>query len=223
MRGTLSPRRHEAGFSYLMVMMAITVMGLTMTMAARQWKTMVQRELEADLLAKGIEIQTALALYSAKAKAGRVMPGEVYPHTLADLTRPPTPLLRKVYFDPVGRGEWHLIRAPTGGIMGVRSTSRETPIKQGNFPPAVRHFQGTATYFDWAFQYPNPSVAAGQPATPTPPMDSGQEGASDYSPVEESADAQDDLMDSTESVPMPNVDEPPASPGTSMAPPENDP
>ncbi len=45
-----------------MVMMAITVMGLTMTMAARQWKTMVQRELEADLLAKGIEIQTALAL-----------------------------------------------------------------------------------------------------------------------------------------------------------------
>ena len=76
-------RRQETGFSYLMVMIAITLMGLVMTMAARQWKTMVQRELEADLLTKGIEIQTALALYSASLKAGRVIPGEVYPQTLA--------------------------------------------------------------------------------------------------------------------------------------------
>ena len=105
-------RRQETGFSYLMVMIVITLMGLAMTVAARQWKTMVQRELEADLLAKGIEIQTALALYSSSAKAGRVMPGEVYPQTLAELTRPPKPLLRKVYLDPVGHGEWELLRAP---------------------------------------------------------------------------------------------------------------
>ena len=85
----VSQRRQETGFSYLMMMIAITLMGLAMTVAARQWKTMVQRELEADLLAKGIEIQTALTLYSSSAKAGRVMPGEVYPQTLAELTRPP--------------------------------------------------------------------------------------------------------------------------------------
>ncbi len=151
-------RRQEAGFSYLMVMIAITLMGLTMTMAARQWKTMVQRELEVDLLAKGIEIQTALALYSASAKAGRVMPGEVYPQTLAELTRPPKPFLRKVYLDPLGHGEWELLRAPAGGIMGVRSTSRHTPIKEGEFPPAVRHFLGKPTHYDWVFQHPNPSM-----------------------------------------------------------------
>jgi hypothetical protein len=213
-----SLRRQEAGFSYLMVMMAVTVMGLIMTMAARQWKTMIQRELEADLLAKGIEIQTALALYSAHAKLGRVMPGEVYPQTLAELTRSPNPFLRKVYLDPVGRDEWHLIHAPTGGIMGVRSKSRERPIKQGDFPPAVRHFQGTPTYFDWAFQYPNPSMAAGaspimmpgpgQPAISSQPMGTGGEGASDPSPVEDSADAQDVGMDPTDSLPMPDVDVP---------------
>ena len=153
-------RRHEAGFSYLMVMVAVTLMGLAMTAAARQWKTMVQRELETDLLAKGIEIQTALALYSSHAKAGRVVPGEVYPQTLADLTRPPKPFLRKVYLDPVGRGEWDLLRTPTGGIMGVRSTSRHKPIRQGNFPLAVGHFQGKPTYYDWVFQHPNPSMVA---------------------------------------------------------------
>jgi type II secretory pathway pseudopilin PulG len=163
-----SLRRQETGFSYLMVMIAITLMGLAMTMAARQWKTMVQRELEADLLAKGIEIQTALALYSASVKAGRVLPGEVYPQTLAELTRPPKPFLRKVYLDPVGRGEWDVLRAPTGGIMGVRSKSRHKPIKQGNFPLAVRHFEGKPTHYDWVFQYPNPSMvaAAGSVARP---------------------------------------------------------
>src|SRR6185312_16237092 len=130
-------RRQETGFSYLMMMIAITLMGLAMTVAARQWKTMVQRELEADLLAKGIEIQTALALYSSSAKAGRVMPGEVYPPTLAELTRLPKPFLRKVYLDPMEHGEWELLRAPTGGIMGVRSKSKHQPIKQANFPLVV--------------------------------------------------------------------------------------
>lgn len=223
-------RRQEAGFSYLIVMMAITVMGLTMTMAARQWKTMVQRELEADLLAKGIEIQTALALYSANAKAGRAMPGEVYPQTLAELTRPPKPFLRKVYLDPVGRGEWQLLRAPTGGIMGVRSKSRERPIKQGNFPLAVRHFQGKPTHSDWVFQHPNPSMAAvagsivplapGPPTISNQPMRPVEEGSSDYSPLEESLDAPGDSMDSTDSLSMPGVDVLPESLDTSIMPSE---
>lgn len=153
-----------------MLMMAIVVMGVAMSAAARQWKTMVQRELEADLLAKGIEIQNALALYSTSVKAGRVMPGEVYPQTLADLTKPPKPFLRKVYLDPVGHGEWELVRAPTGGIMGVRSRSKSKPIKQSNFPLAVRHFERKPTHYDWVFQFPNPSMAALAPpgAQPLP-------------------------------------------------------
>jgi len=203
MRRLLAPlRRQETGFSYLMVMIAITLMGLAMTVAARQWKTMVQRELETDLLAKGIEIQTALALYSASTKAGRVLPGEVYPQTLAELTRPPKPFLRKVYLDPVGRGEWELLRAPAGGIMGVRSKSRQKPIKQGNFPLAVRHFEGKPTHYDWVFQYPNPSMVAvagpvampsaapAQPAIRDQPMVPGESSSPDQSIVPEEPDSQ---------------------------------
>ena len=184
-----SVTQEERGFSYIMLMTAIVVMGIAMSAAARQWTVMVQRELEADLLAKGVEIQNALALYSASKKAGRVMPGEVYPQTLADLTRLPKPFLRKVYTDPVGHGEWEVVRAPTGGIMGVRSKSRSRPIRQQNFPLVVRHFQGKRTYYDWVFQHPSPSATVvnplgtqpligvpGQPAVPggpgvpTPPV-----------------------------------------------------
>ncbi len=167
-----------------MLMMAVVVMGVAMSVAARQWKTMVQRELEADLLTKGIEIQNALALYSSTIKAGRVMPGEIYPQTLAELTRQPKPFLRKVYLDPVGHGEWELVRAPTGGIMGVRSKSKGKPIKEHDFPLPVRHFEGRPTYADWVFQYPNPSsgggilpTAPGSGMTPSPSSASQAGGA----------------------------------------------
>ena len=176
--------RNERGVTYLMLMFAIVIIGIATTAAAKQWKVVVQRECEADLLAKGIEIQNALAFYSATVKAGRVMPGDVYPQTLADLTKLPKPFLRKAYLDPMGQGEWEYLRAPTGGIMGVRSKSREKPFRQHGFPPAVRHFEGRATYHDWIFQHPSPSSVSmvppgnasiaqptqGQPIVPNPPV-----------------------------------------------------
>jgi type II secretory pathway pseudopilin PulG len=158
----------ERGVTYLMLMFVIVLIGIATTAAAKQWKAVVQREREADLLAKGIEIQNALALYSATIKAGRVVPGEVYPQTLADLTRLPKPYLRKVYRDPMGSGDWEYVRAPTGGIMGVRSRSRAKPFRQRNFPLAVRHFEGRASYYDWVFQHPSPSSAPGVPLGTVP-------------------------------------------------------
>ena len=161
-------RMNERGVTYLMLMFAIVIIGIATTAAAKQWKVIVQRELEADLLAKGIEIQNALAFYSATVKAGRVMPGEIYPQTLADLTRLPKPFLRKVYLDPMGHGEWEYLRAPTGGIMGVRSKSYAKPFRQHDFPLAVRHFEGRTTYHDWVFQHPNPSSAQNVPQGTAP-------------------------------------------------------
>jgi hypothetical protein len=188
----------EQGVTYLLLMFVIVLIGITTTAAAKQWKAIVQREREADLLAKGIEIQNALALYSVTIKAGRVMPGEVYPQTLADLTRLPKPFLRKVYRDPMGQGEWEYLRAPTGGIMGVRSKSLTKPFRQRNFPSAVRHFEGRATYRDWVFQHPSPSSApivtqetAAVPVTPstagssTPPDESASLDQSIETPIEE--------------------------------------
>lgn len=157
---------NQRGATYLFAMFSVVVMGLTLTLAAKQWKVVVQREQEADLLAKGIEIQAALEAYSNTMKAGRVMPDEVYPLSLAELTKPPKPFLRKAYKDPIGRGDWEYLRAPSGGIRGVRSRSTATPIKKREFPPAVRHFEGLPRYSDWVFQYPNASMV---PVPQAPP------------------------------------------------------
>lgn len=184
---------NERGVTYLFLMFAIVLIGITTTAAARQWKVMVQRELEADLLTKGIEIQNALALYSAAMKAGRVVPGEVYPQSLVELTRLPKPYLRKAYFDPLTHGDWEYLRGPGGGIMGVRSRSVAEPFRKHDFPLAVRHFDGRKSYRDWVFQHPNPSTggtlpvpvgiaqpaAGANPATsPNPPPGSNPPGGS---------------------------------------------
>ena len=155
MRGHLENTR---GITYLALMFSIVLIGISVSAAARQWSVMMQREKEADLMAKGIEIQNALAMYSATMQIGRIMPGEMYPQSLAELTRSYKPFLRRVYQDPITGGDWEYMRAPTGGIMGVRSKSKMKPIKERDFPLALRHFEGRKTYHDWMFQHPNPST-----------------------------------------------------------------
>ena len=154
------PSLNSRGVTYVTVMFAVVLIGITLAAVGKHWKMIVQREKEADLLAKGIEIQDALALYSATKKIGRILPGEMYPQSLVELTRPPKPFLRRVYQDPMTGGDWEFLRAPTGGIMGVRSKSKLKPIKEGEFPLAVRHFEGRRTYRDWMFQHPNASSSS---------------------------------------------------------------
>ena len=170
--------QEERGVTYLLVMLAVVLMGISVTVAAKQWKAVVQREQEADLLARGIEIQTALAVYSAQQKKGRVIPGEIYPLTLEELTKQPNPVLRKAYKDPITGGDWEYVRDPaTARIKGVRSKSKAEPFKQHNFPPAVRHFEGVTSYYLWVFQYPNastPQAPVTQPTTPGQPTAPGQ-------------------------------------------------
>lgn len=159
---------NERGITYLFLMFAIVLIGIATTTAAKQWKGMIQREQEADLLTKGIEIQNALALYSSTMKSGRVTQGEVYPQSLAELTRLPKPFLRKPYRDPMTHGEWEYLKGPSGGIMGVRSRSVAEPIRKHEFPLPVRHFDGKTSYRDWIFQFPNPSM--GSAFLPTSPV-----------------------------------------------------
>lgn len=152
----------QRGSAYLVVMFAVVVMSISITAAAKQWKTVVQREKEADLLGRGIEIQTAIgAYYAAKQKPVAAGPQNLmtvsvgwYPLTLEELTKGPRPLLRKVYKDPMTGEDWDYVRDTGGRIKGVRSRSKMAPIKQHEFPLAVVHFAGLKRYHDWVFQYP---------------------------------------------------------------------
>ena len=163
----------QHGFSYIMVMVAVMVMGIS----AGAGITLVSREVQADreqeLLFRGMAYREAIGRYYRQTKS--------YPPTLAALVSDPLPgkrYMRSLYPDPMKREPmevdkggaekggpenqgWQLVRGTDGGIIGVASRSKATPLKQANFPEGYEKFADAQTYSEWIF-----SVSP----TPSPPV-----------------------------------------------------
>jgi len=144
--------RAQSGFTYLGLLFAVAVLGITLATVGVVWSTQVRREREAQLLWVGDQYRAAIGRYRAS--------GGQFPLALADLIEDPRfPLprrhLRRLYPDPMtGQADWQLIMAPGGtGIIGVASNSQEKPIKQANFNPADAQFEQAQCYCDWKFIY----------------------------------------------------------------------
>lgn len=152
-----APHRH-AGFSYLGLLFAVVIIGITLATVGVVWSTHIRREKEADLLFAGDQIRAAIGRYYGETPIG----AHVYPGTLADLLqdeRGPKVRrhLRRLYFDPMtASADWQLIDAPEGGIMGVVSGSLGTPIKQTNFSSNDADFEQADCYCKWRFIYTPP-------------------------------------------------------------------
>ncbi|HZR47257.1 MAG TPA: type II secretion system protein [Candidatus Manganitrophaceae bacterium] len=175
---TVSPRAgrpfpsNQHGFTFLAIMFSIVLIGTTIGAAARQWKTVVQREKEAELLFRGQAIKRAIDFYYRTSRAGFAQ----YPRTLEELLKDPgSPAvrryLRKIYPDPMTRGDWVLIKDGSGRVKGVHSASEEAPLKRANFPEEFKSFEGKKKYSEWVFESkPEALPGGGIPGTiPVPP------------------------------------------------------
>ena len=49
--------------------------------------------------------------------------------------------------------DWVLVPAPSGGIMGVASSSKRAPLKSGHFDDADQGFADAGAYSDWQFTF----------------------------------------------------------------------
>ncbi|MHC8367443.1 type II secretion system protein [Pseudomonas sp. ZT5P21] len=141
----------EGGFTYLGVLFLIVVMGMGLASAGELWSTASRRDRERQLLWVGTQYAQALRSYY------RSSPGLAqYPQALEDLLqdeRFPSPKrhLRQLYPDPIGGGEWALMRGFDGRITGLSSASTGKPLKQADFPTQWSDFAGMASYKDWQF------------------------------------------------------------------------
>lgn len=141
----------QSGFTYLGLMFAIAIIGITLATVGVVWSTQIRREKEAELLFAGDQIRTAIGRYLAS--------GGQYPRELTDLLedkRFPQArrYLRRLYIDPMtGAADWQLIEAPGGGFVGVASSSQDKPIKIANFPKADADFDKAECYCEWRFIY----------------------------------------------------------------------
>jgi type II secretory pathway pseudopilin PulG len=144
-------RARQSGFTYIGLLFAIVILGITLSTVGVVWSTQIRRDREAELLYVGDAIRSAIGHYRAA--------GGSYPAALTDLVQDErTPavrrFLRRIYPDPMtNSSDWDLIMAPEGGILGVASKSRDKPIKQTGFAPIDAAFEKAECYCDWKFIY----------------------------------------------------------------------
>jgi type II secretory pathway pseudopilin PulG len=140
-----------AGFTYIGLLFAVAVLGITLAATGVIWTTQIRRDKEAELLWIGDQYRTAIGRYRAS--------GGQFPQALTDLLvdqRFPQVrhYLRRLYPDPMtGAADWQLIPAPGTGIMGVASSSQGKPIKVANFSDQDGAFNDAQCYCDWKFIY----------------------------------------------------------------------
>lgn len=159
-----NPRSKQRGFTYVIILVAVIVMGMFAEVATTYASRARQMDREAELFFRGMAYRQAIKSYYESGK-----PVKTYPKSLSDLVKDPRSAhkshLRMLYPDPVGigKGEWRLIRVTDGGISGIASASTAVPIKTGNFQNEFEKFEGAASYADWVFEYA-PMTASGVPA-----------------------------------------------------------
>lgn len=145
----------QKGFTYMGVLFAVAIIGVSQALIGSVWKTAQQRENEEQLLFVGSQFRKAIGLYYERT------PGVVkrYPNSLEELLEDnryivPQRYLRRVYKDPMtNKTDWVIVSAPGGGIRGLHSAANRNPFKQGNFKAANIAFINSKNYADWKFIY----------------------------------------------------------------------
>lgn len=159
----------QSGFSFLFVLFAIVLVGLSMMGANKQWTTMMQREREMELLYRGDQYRRAIRSYVDGQPPS--IPRR-YPRTVDELLKDERPPklkhhLRSAYRDPITGGPFFALPCKDG-MKGVVSASEKTTLKRDHFPPEYDQFRSTMVYREWIFQY-DPSAPGSPPAPQATP------------------------------------------------------
>lgn len=150
----------QQGSVFMGMLVTVAVVAVMLMEVGTLWSSVLQRERELELLARGNEIRRAIGLYYAA--------GNTFPMSLEDLVldrRQPTTkrYLRRIYSDPLtGTTDWGVVPGPGETIMGVFSQAKGTPFKQSNFSVVNQSFTGQGSYQGWVFLY---GLGQNNPAT----------------------------------------------------------
>lgn len=174
LRSVSAARSRERGFSYLLLLFSLALGGVALAGLGEQWHVQTQREREADLLHRGLEIRAAIESYGARIVLGR----REMPARLGDLVEDrrdgaPVHHLRRVYLDPfTGKADWIELRDEQDRLVGVHSRATVIAYARHNLPVPLRSRpdrpeDAPASVGDWLF-VATPIGPAADPAAKPP-------------------------------------------------------
>ena len=141
--------KRRDGFSLLLAMTIIVIMGIVLGLTGQSWRTVMKREREKELLFRGSQIKEAIESWRRQSVTVPI-------NDLNDLVKfrnPKVRHLRRLYADPMtGKPNWRLIPDKNLGIIGVASTSEEEPLKKSfaNIS-SLSGLTGKKKYSEWEF------------------------------------------------------------------------
>jgi type II secretory pathway pseudopilin PulG len=163
--------KNRNGFTYMLALILVMIMGIMLGAIGQTWQTVMKREREEELLFRGNQIREAIGRwYTPRPGQAPATPLNDLKYLLED-NRSLTPIryLRRMYIDPITGKDWDIIRDPVRGIVGVASKSQEKPLKVDGFPDELKDLAGKEKYSDWKFLYTSAGqatrVQAGQQST----------------------------------------------------------
>jgi len=179
-RGSASPsfrnpksaiRNPKNGFTYIALLAAIVIIGITLGSAAKSWQNIAQREKEEELLFRGNQYRLAIERYYNALPGRRQLPNSIDDLLMDSRTPVGKRHLRQRYPDPITGEDFEVVRDLFHGntIKGVYSKSEKTPVKQTGFPAELKDFEGKAKYSEWQFIVA-PTVMTPPGLGPRPPQ-----------------------------------------------------
>ncbi len=166
--------KRQAGYTFLILMVLLTVLAIGLLAAVPVWETQIRREAEEELIFRGLQYVEAVRLYGKK-NGGR------YPASVDDLIE--ARCLRRPFRDPMTKdGAWDLVLAADAGrgasasrasseartgASGLGSVSRVFVVPEGSLgsienprligvvsrstKASLRLYRGQETYDAWLF------------------------------------------------------------------------
>jgi type II secretory pathway pseudopilin PulG len=149
----------ERGFTYIALLAAIVILGISLAATGKYWSNILQREKEEELLFRGNQYVIAIDRYTNAISGVKRTPSSI-DDLLNDSKLMGRHYLRRRYKDPI-TGEdfveiFTIIGSQTKQLIGVHSASDKEPLKQSNFPTDQQYFkdfEGKKKYSDWQFVY----------------------------------------------------------------------
>lgn len=145
---------HQVGVAYLAVLIVIAAMGAALGVTGSLWQQVQQREKERELLFVGMQYRRAIQQYYESPVSQNRYPPTLEALLLDERSPAIRRYLRRPYRDPLNlSGNWGIVPAPQGGIMGVFSLAEGKPVKQANFPSELVWEGGKSSYAEWQFVF----------------------------------------------------------------------